>query len=135
MENSIFLAKILGPYVIIVALAFLFNLKAYQKVLEDFCKNSALVYLGGIYAFLFGLLVVLFHNVWVAGWQVIITIFGWVGIIKGVWLIVFPNTVAKFTQAYQKKTALLTISLVIVLVLGIFLTVKGYGLVFCPLSR
>jgi hypothetical protein len=135
MENSIFLAKIIGPYAIVVALAFLFNPKTYQKILEDFCKNSALVYLGGIYAFLFGLLVVLFHNVWVAGWPVIITVFGWVGIIKGVWLIVFPNTVAKFTQAYQKKTPLLTISLAIVLVLGIFLVARGYGLVFCPFAR
>jgi hypothetical protein len=135
MENSIFLAKILGPYTIIVGLAFLFNLKAYQKVLEDFCKNSALIYLGGVFAFLFGLLIILFHNVWVAGWPVIITIFGWMALIKGVWLIVFPNTVAKFTQAYQKKTALITVSLVIVLVLGIFLVAKGYGLTSCPFTR
>jgi hypothetical protein len=135
MENSIFLAKILGPYLIIVMLAFLFNPKAYQKILEDFCKNSALVYLGGVFALLFGLLVVLFHNLWMAGWPVIITIFGWMGLIKGVWLIVFPNTVAKFNQAYQKKTALWTVSLAIALILGIFLTVKGYGLTFCPLAR
>jgi hypothetical protein len=135
MENSIFLAKILGPYVIIISLAFLFNLKTYQKVLEDFCKNSALIYLGGIFAFLFGLLIVSFHNVWVAGWPVIITIFGWMGLIKGVWLILFPNTVTKFTQAYQKKTALIATSLVIVLVLGIFLAAKGYGLAYCPLAR
>lgn len=135
MENSIFLAKILGPYIIIVALAFLFNPKTYEKVMEDFCRNSALVYFGGVFALLFGLLVVSFHNLWVADWQVIITIFGWVGLIKGVWLILFPNTVAKFTQAYQKKTTLLTLSLAIALLLGILLAVKGYGLSFCPLSR
>jgi len=135
MENSIFLAKILGSYFIIIALGGLFNLKTYQKVLEDFCKNSALLYLGGIFALLFGLLVLVFHNVWVANWTVIITIFGWGGLIKGAWLIIFPNTVVKFTQAYQKKAALLTIHLVIALALGIFLTAKGYGLVFCPLAR
>jgi hypothetical protein len=135
MENSLFLAKILGPYAIIVALAFLFNPKTYQKVMEDFCKNSALVYLGGVFAFLFGILIVLFHNVWVAGWPVIITVFGWLALIKGVWLIVFPNTVAKFTQAYQKKAGLLTIKLAIAFILGVFLTAKGYGLLSCPFSR
>jgi len=126
MENSVFLAKLLGPYCIIVAVGILFNLKTYQKVMEDFCKNSALIYLGGVIALLFGLLVVLFHNVWVANWAVIITIFGWLGIIKGAWLIILPNTVAKLTEVYQKKVALLVVHLFIVVAIGIFLTIKGY---------
>ena len=135
MENSILLAKIFGSYFIIVALGGLFNLKTYQKILDDFCKSSALIYFGGIFALLFGLLVLAFHNVWVANWTVIITIFGWGGLIKGAWLIIFPNTVVKFSQAYQKKTTLLKMHLVIALALGIFLIVKGCGLVSCPLTR
>jgi hypothetical protein len=127
MEISIFLAKLLGPYCIIVAIGIMFNLKTYQKVMEDFFKNSALVYLGGIIALFFGLLMVSFHNIWMAHWAVIITIFGWLGVIKGTWLIILPNTVAKLTKAYQRNTAMLVIHLVVVLILGIFLTVKGYG--------
>ena len=129
METSIFLAKLLGPYCIIVAVGILFNLKTYQKVMEDFCKNSALLYLGGVLALFFGLLIVLFHNVWVANWTVIITILGWLGLIKGAWLIIFPNTVAKVTEAYQKNVALLVVHLVIILALGVFLTVMGYFVV------
>jgi len=126
MESSIFFARLLGPYFVIVAIGFLFNLKTYQRLLEDFCKNVALIYIGGVLALWFGLVVVLFHNVWVANWTVIITIFGWLGIIKGAWLIILPNTVARFTEAYQKKTVALTVHLAVVLALGIFLMVKGY---------
>ncbi len=126
MEGSIFFARLLGPYFVIVAIGFLFNLKTYQRLLEDFCKNVALIYIGGVLALWFGLVVVLFHNVWVANWTVIITIFGWLGIIKGAWLIILPNTVARFTEAYQKKTVALTVHLAVVLALGIFLMVKGY---------
>ena len=126
MENSIFLAKLLGPYFIIVALGILFNLKTYQKIMGDFCKNSALIYLGGIMALFFGLLVVLFHNAWVASWAVIITIFGWLGIIKGAWLIIFPKTLAKFIEAYQKNKAILVVHSIIVLTLGTGLTIFGY---------
>ena len=129
MENSIFLAKILGPYCIIVGAGVLFNVKIYQKVMEDFCKNSALLYLGGIFALLFGLLILQFHNVWAANWTVIITIFGWGGLIKGAWLIIFPNSLTKLTEAYKKKTALLKVHLLVAIVLGIFLTVKGYFVV------
>jgi len=133
MGNSLFLAQILGPYVLIVGLAFLFNLKGYQRVVEDFCRNSALIYLGGVFAFLIGILLVLSHNLWIASWEIIITVFGWLALIKGIWLILFPNTVAKLAQFYQNKTALLAIKLVILLALGILLTVKGYGLLSCPL--
>ncbi|UCC94737.1 MAG: hypothetical protein JSW40_07965 [Candidatus Omnitrophota bacterium] len=126
MEISIFLAQLLGPYFIIVAVGIMFNLKTYQKVMEDFCQNAALIYLGGVFALLFGLLVVLLHNVWVVNWMVIITIFGWGGIIKGIWLIAFPNTVIKCIQRYQKSTKLLTVHLFIILALGAILSILGY---------
>lgn len=126
MENSIFLAKILGPYIIIVALGIMFNLKTYQRVMEDFFKNSALIYLGGVLALIIGLLIVLFHNVWAANWAVIITIFGWLALIKGAWLIILPNTMTKITEAYQKNAVLLVVHSAIILILGVFLTVVGY---------
>jgi len=126
MENSRFLAQILGLYMVIVALGIMCNLKNYQRVMEDFLKNTALIYLGGIIALMFGLLILLFHNVWVAGWEVIITIYGWLALIKGIWLITLPNSVAKVTQLYQKNTSLLVAHLIVVLALGIFLITKGY---------
>lgn len=126
MGSSMFLAKLFGPYCIIVAVGILFNLKNYRKVMEDFFKNSALLYLGGVFALFFGLLIVLFHNVWAANWTVIITILGWLGLIKGAWLIILPNTLTKLIEAYREKTALLVIHLFVVLALGVFLTVIGY---------
>lgn len=126
MENSAVFAKIIGPYMIIVAAGVLFNLKTYQKFMQDFLKNSALIYLGGVIALIIGLLIVLFHNVWAANWPVIITIFGWLGIVKGVWLLILPNTVGKLIEAYQKNIALLAVYLAMILALGIFLTVKGF---------
>ena len=125
MESSIFFAKLIGPYCIIVALGILLNRKTYQRVMEDFFKNSALIYLGGIFALFFGLIVVLFHNVWVAGWPVIITIFGWLGLLKGAWLIIFPRAVAKLTKVYQKNSTLLVVHSMIVFAIGVVLTFFG----------
>lgn len=126
MENSIFLAKLIGPYCIIVAVGIMFNLEAYQKVMQDFFKNSALIYLGGVLALIIGLLIVLSHNLWIANWPIIITLFGWLGIIKGAWLIILPDVVANFADVYRKKTTLLRAHLIVVLALGICLTIFGY---------
>jgi len=126
MGNSFFLARIIGWFFIIVAVGMTFNSKTYQKIMEDFSKNTALVYLGGIFSLLIGFLMVSAHNIWRADWTLIITIFGWLGFIKGVWLMLLPNTVARITAFYQRRTFLLAIYPILMLVLGIFLVFKGY---------
>ena len=126
MDSSIFFAKLLGPYCILAAAGVLFNLKAWQNIMEDFFRNTALIYFAGAFAFLFGLTIVLLHNIWEANWTVIITIFGWLGIIKGVWMIILPNTVGKIIKAYRRNTFILKVNLFIAAVIGLFLTAIGY---------
>ncbi|MDP8253345.1 MAG: hypothetical protein P9X27_02990 [Candidatus Kaelpia aquatica] len=126
MNISVLIAKLLGPCFTVIALGIIFNQKFYQKMMEDFTKNSASVYFGGLSALLFGLLVVLFHNLWIKSWVVMITIFGWAGIVKGIWLIVFPDSISKFMQIYKSNSILLKIHSVLILVLGVTLTMVGY---------
>ena len=126
MNNSLLLAQIIGPYCVIVGVGLLANRGAYEKVMGDFLKNEALVYFGGAMALLFGLLVVLTHNVWVMGWPAVITIFGWLGVIKGAWLLVFPNSVPGFIKVFQKNSVLLTFHIIIVCLIGLGLTIYGY---------
>ncbi|MBU0634020.1 MAG: hypothetical protein KKA52_03040 [Candidatus Omnitrophica bacterium] len=126
MQTSVFIAKILGPVCVIIGVSLMVNRKFYQKVMEDFSKNAALLFLAGIMPLFIGFLVVLSHNVWELSWRLIITIYGWGGIIKGVWMIVLPDSVAKFMQMYQKNEALLKMHSVIVVIVGAVLSFFGY---------
>ncbi|MBU1924127.1 MAG: hypothetical protein KJ710_07740, partial [Candidatus Omnitrophica bacterium] len=102
------------------------NRKAFQQVMEDFFKNAALLFFSGLFALVIGVVIILTHNVWVANWTVIITIIGWLALIKGIWIIVFPNTVPKFIQAYKKNENLLMVNPVVMLILGAVLTFFGF---------
>lgn len=128
METSVFIAKILGPYFVIIALGMLINQAFYLKVMEDYCKNAALILFTGIFAFVFGMVMVLVHNVWVTGWPVLITFFGWSGLVKGIWIIGFPETICRFMKMYIQNKRLLTAHSVLALVLGSTVTVCGYFL-------
>jgi len=125
LATSLFLAKLLGLYGVIVTVGVLLNQKSYQKVIEDLSKNPALVYLAGIFALFFGLLIILSHNVW-AGWPVIITVMGWLGLIKGIWIIVFPGSFAKVLAYHIKNPAVLTLRLYVFLFLSVALIVLGF---------
>ena len=107
METSLYIGKILGPSILIVGLGLMLNLEHYRKVMDDYCKNTALSFFFGIIPLVIGIAIVLAHNVWVADWRVIITIYGWGGVMKGVWLTLFPEAIPKVIKAYQKSSHLL----------------------------
>jgi uncharacterized membrane protein len=126
METSVFIARIFGLCYLIMGAGFLFNRKAFQRVMEDFCKNAAVVFYGGLLALVIGAVIILTHNVWAANWTVIITIIGWLAFIKGIWVIVFPDAVSKFMQAYQKNKSLQIFHPVVALILGVVLVFFGF---------
>ena len=77
METSIFLARLLGPSMLVVVAGLIVNRTNYRALVHEFLDSPALIYLAGLLALVAGLAIVLTHNVWVMGWPVIITIFGW----------------------------------------------------------
>jgi hypothetical protein len=132
MDNSIMLAKFIGPYIMVIGIGLLFNPKIYQKIMDDFLKNAALVYVTGLVTFVAGLAIVQFHNIWILDWRLIITLLGWNILIKGVWLIISPDTSAKMAALSAKNSKLVIIPWIVMLAIGIFLTAKGYLIGICP---
>ena len=104
MDLSIFLAQLYALGFLAIGLGMLFSPKYYQKAFDAMMKESGMVLFGGIFALLIGFLIVTRHNVW-EGWPTIITIFGWIAVLKGVSLIVFPGLVMPmFTSWFKNKT-------------------------------
>ena len=126
METAIFIARIFGITYLIVATGMLFNRDYYQKVIADFGKNSIIALFSGMFALIVGIVIVLVHNVWRADWTVIITIIGWIAIVKGAWLLVFPKTVTPFMRLYEQNKSTLTFHALAALGFGVVLTYFGF---------
>ncbi len=126
MGASVFIAKIFGLCYLVIGVSLIINRQTFKQLLGDFSKNTVMVYCSGIFALLVGIVIVLTHNIWVANWPVIITIIGWIALIKGVWLLIFPNSIHYFMRAYQKNEKLLVAHSIAVLVFGIVLTYFGF---------
>lgn len=115
-ENiSFHIAAILGPVLIVLSVSEYLNLEIWRKV------DATVVYLNGLFFLVAGMLLVRFHNLWTAGWPVIITILGWLILLLGMVRMFFP----KARQMTDKRGALPI--LVLLLVTGIFLTVQAYA--------
>ena len=93
MELSILVAKIVSVIYLSAGLGAIFSANHYRKLLDDMVNNTALTYLMGFTAVVVGFLLVSYHNIWVKDWTVLITIIGWLALLKGIVLIVFPEFV------------------------------------------
>jgi len=98
METSIFLAKLLGPLLAIVALSILMNGNTFNHILKEFPKSSYVLYLSGLMAYAMGALIVLNHNVWVMDEFVIITVLGYLALVKGILILLFPDGMVKLVS-------------------------------------
>ena len=73
-----------------------------------------------------GLAIVLYHNLWVLDWRVIITVLGWLAVIGGTMRIIFFRTVEKLGEAMLDKSWALTLAGLVWLVVGAVLCFFGY---------
>ncbi len=77
MDTSLFLARLIGPMLVVLAIGLLARQDSWRAMANDFVTSRPLLFLSGFLTLLGGLAVVNTHNVWEGGWPVIITIFGW----------------------------------------------------------
>ncbi|MBI5572044.1 MAG: hypothetical protein HY914_19025 [Desulfomonile tiedjei] len=126
METARTLARIIGPIQVIAAIGLVLNRETGQRLIEEFSKSASLCYLGGFMALLLGLVILEFHHTWEARWPVIITLMGWLSVVKGVALVAFPGATVSLWHPLLGTTTPLLVAAAIHLVVGAFLTVKGY---------
>jgi hypothetical protein len=126
MQTSIFLAALIGPVMLVAATGMLLNPANHRAMSLAFLDSPPLIYLSGVLAMIAGLAIVLYHNVWAADWRVIITLFGWAGIVGGAARMLSPGSVKTVGAAMLNKTWVTTAGGVAWLVIAAVLCFYGY---------
>lgn len=121
---SNYLAEIWGISIVIIALALLIKEKHLKRLFVAVETEQGL-FLWGVIAVITGVAMVLAHNVWIQGWQVIITIFGWITLIKGIILLFAPEITKSWTKKMENKQWL-PITLTIAVIFGLIVTYLGF---------
>ncbi len=126
MDSSIFLARLIGPLLVVIGVGLFVNRDNYRTLAREFLDSPALIYIAGIIAFLGGLSVVLTHNVWVLGWPLIITLLGWLTLIGGITRIVFPRATVQLGERMIRNETMAPVAAAIYAALGLWLSAVGY---------
>ena len=126
MQTSLFIARLMGPVLVVAGATMLFNARAFRDIGREFLASPALIFIAGFLALLGGLAIVNTHNVWAADWPVIITVFGWLAVLGGVIRMGFPALTRKIGQGMMARKRFLQVAAAVQLLLGAYLMAMGY---------
>lgn len=124
--NTVFLATVIGWYLVIVSLYMLLRREQVAAVMLDVLQQRGLFFVMAIITLIIGLLLVASHNVWVMGWPVIITLFGWLVLVAGVMRLVCSETASQMARSFIDHPVRMQAAGIISLVIGLFLLFRVY---------
>ena len=126
MDTSLFLLKFWGWYCVFFFFILSFNPKRIKQIVEDL-QDQKFTILISFLAIIIGLLNILFHNVWEANISLVVTLFGWLALLKGIMLFTFPRTTTKGITKMNIK--FVQAMYIFVFLIGVILLNEAYGIV------
>jgi hypothetical protein len=130
MSTSKYIARLMGPLLAIIGIGMATGLlmegETYSSLLKEFLGSRPVIFITGILALTAGLAIVNAHNLWVADWRVIVTILGWLLVLRGVMLLVFPSAVQTLGDRVVAHPPGVVAGAAISFVLGAILCIMGY---------
>jgi hypothetical protein len=125
-NTSLFLAKALGIYFIVISVAYIANKNTFIPLVIDMTHNPGLLLLSGVIALIIGILFVVSHNIWVKDWRLIITISGWMALLKGINIIIFPHFLINLSLNWIQNDTAYYITFFLTFIFGSILLYFGY---------
>jgi hypothetical protein len=124
MQNAaMWLASIFGPFLVILGLWMLLYCDQYNKVLNGIKGSAGLFYMNSVFNLLVGFTVLSQYDLW--GWNllVLVTILGWVMVIRGIMGLFVPQLLIDIMMG---KHGFAKVMGIIPLVWGVFLSYVGF---------
>ena len=125
MSTSVFLARLIGPVMLVIGLAVFANQRAFREMAEEFVASRALIFHSGLIIMPIGLAVVLTHNIWALDGRVMITLFGWANAIGGALRLAAPAYVMQTGRAMLKQPHFIPVAAAIWVVAGALFCLFG----------
>lgn len=125
MDTSIFLARVIGLVSVVSTTASLLRYRESVALEVEASRSPALVQLSGFAFLVLGALLVVSHSVWTPDWRLVITIVGWLVLLKGAGRMLVPGAVSRLIEKKREEWRFV-LGEAAVLLVGLYLLYKGY---------
>lgn len=120
------LARILGPFLVVLSVSVLLRAGDLQPILSEFAASAVWPWATGVYVTAAGIAVVAFHRSWRGAAAVLVSLLGWLTMVKGILLLTFPSALDSLASRMVSATALMWVVYAILMVVSLYLTYVGW---------
>lgn len=127
MENAVFIGQIVGPVYFVLGLSILFYMKPWTKLMDEYQKNHFAFMPMAMMGMVIGLLIINSYNEWTWNIYLVVTVTGWVALVKGIFYLMAPGSWTKAViDTFKKNTAWAAVWGAISVLLGAALSYYSY---------
>jgi uncharacterized protein YjeT (DUF2065 family) len=104
MSDQIFLGAIIGPMFLVMGLSILMYPSTWVKLVKEWTSNHFHMFSLMLFSIVFGLVIINSYNIWEWSPWVIITLSGWIALIKGIVYFLLPgNSFKNMLTTFNRK--------------------------------
>lgn len=126
MESSVLIARIISITYLAFGFGLLFSSQFYKREIPKLVENPVLLIYDGFVATVLGCLMIYYHNTWESNWTTIITVIGWIGFIKGISLLIFPESYKMYKNTIFHEDNLMKVLVPLTFIVGLVLGYFGF---------
>ncbi len=114
------IAQVLGLFFSVTGISMVVNSKGTAAAIEASVQDRGTLWLWGMLALLIGAVIVVMNNAWTSGLPLLVTILGWIALVKGAFILILPRAAVALYGKVNKSGVLMSCG-VIALILGLLL--------------
>ena len=126
MDVSKFLSKVIGIYLIVVSVSMFTNMQLFMENVNALIHQPQSMFVAGFMTLIIGIMMVVSHNIWRWNWQGLITLIGWITLLKAVSIVLYPQFIDQATTLFMQNINVAYATAGIDFVIGFILSYIGF---------
>ncbi|MBV8177804.1 MAG: hypothetical protein JO045_03120 [Mycobacterium sp.] len=119
-------ARVLGPFSVIACVTAVVRASDMRTLVSDFGANPLWPWVAGAFVLVGGLIIVALHQYWRSAAAVIVSLLGWLLVLRGLFLLAFPATFMSMANSVVGAGALWRTVCICFALIGLYLTYVGW---------
>jgi hypothetical protein len=127
MSLTVYLAQFFGMYIALMGIVMIVRRKAILELMTAIVDQRALIFILAMLRVLIGLAVVLAHNQWRGTLVIVVTLIGWITLLRGIALMLLPADVERKVLTIFERSRQYHAAAIIAIVFGVWLSYAGFA--------
>jgi hypothetical protein len=119
-------ARVLGPFLVISCVTAVVRASDMRALVTDFGANPVWPWVTGAFILAGGLIIVALHQYWRGAAAIIVSLTGWLLVLRGLFLLTFPTAFMSMANSVLGASVLWRSACVCFALIGLYLTYVGW---------